>query len=144
MDNLYVVLDVTESSHVTREKSSDDDWDRDDTHTDWSINGLRIGTNAALYGVPVGDVNAGDTVQALWAIYSTGDSFGSDVDGALEFIGVNKDPEIANMNYVNLNSGSDFFVNDKGESIKIYVPWNGYFESLTGIYQETFVVAGSA
>jgi hypothetical protein len=73
MNYVYVVTDSR--TQVTRQRDYEDEWDRDDTYTSWSVNGVLLskGDRWDTGEVPVDfDVKPGDTVYLLYAIYSTG------------------------------------------------------------------------
>jgi hypothetical protein len=146
-------LDVTTNCcGGSSRESSNDGWDRGDTYTQWTVNGLRL-TNRE-YGDVTADfeVQAGDTVYLVYAIYSTGDSFGHDTNANIEFITVHKDRAIAEANERALNGKTTYLVKggnydwnvnlqtDTGIVFPYHVPWLGYFESLTGVYVESFTV----
>jgi hypothetical protein len=142
-------------SHTTRHPDTNDRWDRGNTHSNWTVSGLRL-TNRE-YGDVTADfeVMAGDVLYMVYAIYSTGDSFGRDENGRIDYITVHKSGEIARANEKALNAKTtlkgkngdyEWNVNlqtDSGIVFPYHVPWLGYFESLTGVYVEAFEVRPS-
>jgi hypothetical protein len=147
-------LEVISSGYgdTTRAPATDDRWDRGDTSTHWVVSGLRL-TNRA-YGDVTADfeVKPGDVLYLVYAIYSTGDSFGRDTNARIEYITVHKDYEIAKANEQvlrgktssrNKRGDYEWSVNlqtDSGIVFPYHVPWLGYFESLSDIYIESYTV----
>ena len=85
------------------------------------------------------DCKVGDDVYVLWAIWSTGDSFGFAEGGQSEVIGVFKNEKLANDNKRLLNDathGIVKIVTDDGSKFEYYIPWGGYFENLDEIKVE--------
>ena len=149
-----IKLGVHVDSHVTttRERDTDDSWDRGSTSTTWYVNSIALPRkleNEYKSGGPrdtidyEGEVNLGDEMYLLYAVYSTGDSFGHDADGMIDFISVHKDPAVAQYNHDQLNgaSGTVKLKSDDGTEWNYYVPWNGYFESLSYINVDSFNVS---
>lgn len=151
-------LNVITNSYenTTREASTDDRWDRGNTHTSWSVNGLRLVDQEYSDVTADFEVKEGDTVYLVYAIYSTGDSFGHDENSRIEYITVHKDRSIAEANERALNGKTsnqdkngkyDWSINlqtDSGIVIPYFVPWLGYFESLSGVHVESFVVEAAS
>jgi len=98
-------LKVIHTSHTTttRKPISDDEWDRGTTHTSHSIEGIAIGSDYHGLNLP-GKVNNGDVVWLVYAVYSTGDSFGNDDDAECEFFTVHRDEAVAKYNAKLLSS----------------------------------------
>jgi hypothetical protein len=141
--NLWVVANSHE--RVTRGSNSNDPWSSEDTHTSWSVTGIRMSSPYASYGDITADfeVKQGDVLHLVYAIYSTGNSFGMAENGRIDYITVHKDRSIAEMNAEVLRTKkqdehySDWNAiihTDSGILIPYHVPWLGYFESLTGVY----------
>jgi hypothetical protein len=135
-------------TYKTREPNSDDDWDRGDTHTDHTVNGLVIGEDSNC--LSLADVAVGDKIWLVYAIYSTGDSFGHDSNEQIEFFTVHRNEEVARYNArvlegfdsnADYNRRNKFFLSlDDGTQFQTVPPWCGYFESLSAVYCECFVV----
>jgi hypothetical protein len=160
-DKLYV--NTTHYQEVTR-CATEPEWDRDDTYTSWTVDGVSLSKNTGWEQeeVPVDfGVEKGDTVYLLYAIYSTGDSFGRDDCANLENILIFKDHEKAeaakkairnhydrcNRWYDGDDKIEDFnqqfslmLKTETGLEYELHVPWTGYFESLDRVEVEPFVV----
>ena len=67
-----------------------DEWSRDSTSTEWTVNGVSIGDDRYELSLP-GEVKAGDTVWLVWAVWSDGDSFGHDAGARIDFVTVHRD-----------------------------------------------------
>jgi len=125
--------------------SSDDAWDRPNTDSSWTFEDYcAIGERApesfpynSLYYPYEKEMNVkkGDTVFFVVPVWSTGDSFGWDGDYYAEIFGVFLDEKEADdfANQLNNANGYTPIINFNGEERKIYIPWNGYFESLSYI-----------
>ena len=84
------------------------------------------------------DIPSGSNALVVWAIYSSGDSFGRASMGRTEILGIFLDMKSANelMHYVVDNKKSDSIklTTSDGQVFKMkYVPWHGYFESLDSV-----------
>jgi hypothetical protein len=91
------------------------------------------------------DIQAGMTAIVVWAIWSTGDSFGTSKCDSAEAMGIFVDPEAATQfaSVLEKFSGGDGAGHNcleittiDGQHHKVYVPWVGYFE-----YFETIEVS---
>lgn len=131
-----VELIVDESVSITR-RASRDEWDRDDTYTTWYVQGAKIGDGYKSCPYP-DELKVGDAVYCVYVVYSTGDSFGIDDHGRLEFISVHKNKDLAQKNAneierksgYNADAGPIIIEHDDGTKITMrYVPWDGYFEN---------------
>jgi len=131
---------------------------RGTTTTRWDVRGLKLkGTEDHSYGYrETVDVNfepvKGKLYHLLYAVYSTGDSFGHDEGRCFEAIGLYKSRKVAEENEKRLLEGKP---SKKGEwgmeqvLLKLegttkqhpyYRPWNGYFESLDRLEVLTLVL----
>ena len=125
--------------YVTRERNPDDQWDRDDTRSEHTMQYISIAKEGDWNTITYpGEVKPGDKVYLLFAVYSTGDSFGHDEDRSVELISVHKDLNCAKYNYkmlegVNKDSYSAQveLSQDNGTTWKMNPPWCGYFERLS-------------
>lgn len=127
---------------TTREADHTDEWDRDDTDRENSIEGISK-TGGYLDGTVSFDLVPDKPYYLLYGIYSTGDSFGHD-SGRIEFVDLYESEAFAKDMQKRLethdqkNSGYNvrnpqWSVKLKTESGKRYdfhVPWLGYFEAL--------------
>lgn len=138
-------VDYTGYTSVTREADPEDSWSRESTYTDYHFNHLTLlpeGTRGADTYIPE-TVAKGTYLFVLIAIYTTGDSFGSDT-ASPEFLGTFKTYEEAEnlrdqiMKYASEGSYRGFscdwpyegVVTLHGKEQKICFPWSGYFERL--------------
>ena len=78
------------------------------------------------------DLVAGETIYAVTAVWSTGDSFTSSSGARFDFCIVNRDPEKAEANRKLLEDAesSVTLVRDDGSHIQYHPGWLGYFENL--------------
>lgn len=135
------------------EEGDDEQWGRRDCmSTSHDIRGLRIVRNYGDVIFP-GIVKNGDQLYLLYAIYSTGDSFGFD-EGSITFIDVFKSKEKADAAYAAVAKGKKVespyggspsdgyeYLNEAGTLVKCgFAPWAGYFERLSSLNLESFVV----
>jgi len=135
--NKIYVVDIVDNGYteVTRHADPDERWDGDDLSTDHSIEGFNLRKES------YGDLEVGfepdfdKTYFLLYGIYSTGDSFHHE-EGRIEFVDLYEDGEVAWENYRRLEASNEYTVTLKHETGKeygFYVPWRGYFESLTSL-----------
>ena len=128
------------TSWVTRERNPDDEWDRDNTASEHTLQSIMIagqpGYSTLAYP---GKVLPGEKVYLVYAVYSTGDSFGHDEDRCVELVSVHKNIDVARANLELIkNSHSNDYTHqlvlsqDNGQTWKISPPWCGYFETLYG------------
>lgn len=145
---VFTKLDVEVGSRevVTRQGDKDDEWDHDDTSTDWWFKSAHLTKNQEDYSDAIypGFLEAGDVVHIVWAVWSTGDSFGRSEHGQMEVISVHKDPVVALNNRKSLedcqNHGPVNIYQDDGSVYQYYVGWNEYFESLSYVQVQTAMV----
>jgi hypothetical protein len=167
-------LDVfySEYSDVTQAADPEDAWSRDSTRSSWDVHGIALSDKypEVTACFPVAD---GDTVYLLYAIYSTGDSFGHDEDGRISFIEVFKTLEKAETAAKAIREHCDWYtgmhnrwtpmsakdrkavqkkysseytvsiVRENGEKMDVHASWNGYFESLSYVEVASFVVGAN-
>ena len=126
---------------ITSEVDPDDEWSRPSTETQYSIDGFEVHKREAdgyelqtLY-----EPQHGVDYYLLYAVYSTGDSFGHDDGGGIEFIGFYTDSEKwigeENQRRIDTNSYDSGSYNitllsPRAKEFKLYPPWTGYFEHL--------------
>lgn len=117
----YIGVNATEHVSETSEPDPNDRWDRASTCTDWTINGIKVSRKEGYQLLPI-EIDAGHPVYVVYAIWSTGDSFGHDENYGCEAMAVLPTREEADKEVARLKEVKDYSV-----------PWNGYFESLTTI-----------
>lgn len=130
---------------VTRQ-SSGDQYDRDDTSSSHNIEGFHaaLETDNTYFDLTVPfEPEFGKTYYLLYAVYSTGDSFGHDAGHGIEYIGFYRDEELdvakENQRRIetharNARSPQSYSITLKtpsgGRTFDQTTPWVGYFESL--------------
>lgn len=136
----YIEVDADKCVYETRAADPDDSWDRGNTAAHWTINGLRLveSDGYRVHEVPF-DAVAGKRYHLVYAIYSTGDSFGHDDAACLEIIGVFEDEELAHR-AAEAARGDGPCINELGEEYEMSRPWQGYFESLDELSVRAFVL----
>jgi len=148
-----IYIDYSSYTTVTNSADPDDEWDRDDTSTDYYVNGLTLEPNGSFeYCYYPGEVKEGDKIYLVYAVYSTGDSFHRDERGCIDFVGVYKDKATADLvaHVLEKHSTEDNMygeakwtakiVLDNGTEYDYHVGWVGYFEHLDYISVEEFIV----
>lgn len=89
------------------------------------------------------EVSVGERVYVLYMRYSSGDSFGRS-SGNAEIIWVFKSKEVAEATKVLWENIGDEWgvetVTDSGKSLKLSNPAAGYFENVSSINLETYIV----
>lgn len=91
-------------------------------------------TNGSYYNIITKiDIKSDKTYYLVVVIYSTGDSFGKDINSSVEYIEMYEDEKMA-MNvrdFIETNKDErDLEVPlNNGKPIHLYPPWNGYFEN---------------
>lgn len=90
------------------------------------------------------DLEPGTPLFVVYAVWSSGDSFGSDHCGSYEFLSITTDMDRALRNMSALKqSGEAVIENDNGTTMKIgWKPWSGYFESLDELAIATVMFMG--
>lgn len=133
----------------TRDPDPDDRWDRGNTSTSHYIQGISI-VDTEVSDFNLENIKVGDVVYVIYAIYSTGDSFGNDTCGGFEVIIMNSNSDIATKNYDiivknqnNRDRGTVELTLDNGNIMSYYPPWNGYFENLEDLRLESYCVSMS-
>lgn len=156
---------------VTQEADPNNEWDRGSTSTSWTVGGIVLASKKDMPDLTACfPVKAGDTVHVVFAVYSSGDSFGQDEHGNIEFIDVYKTAAKAARAAKAVRGHANWYrdINDRwspmtakerrlaektydnlyhvdvvredGSQKNIYASWNGYFESLSYVEVATFVV----
>jgi hypothetical protein len=148
---VFLHLDADGYTEVTREADPDDQWSASDTATTWHVNGISLSDRDGHQAMPADfPVEVGDTVHAVYAVYSTGDTFHRADGEYLEIISFHKDANVASKNLAGLNArrdhgsaGNDYKMTityDSGATVERHCPWDGYFESLDYVSMSTFTV----
>lgn len=134
-----LAVSYSTNSWTTRERNPDDEWDRDNTASEHTMQNICI---AGQFNYPTitypGVVEPGEKVYLVYAVYSTGDSFGHDEDRCVELVSVHKNIDVARENLQKIQASKDddytsklVLSQDNGQTWTINPPWCGYFESLT-------------
>lgn len=136
----YIRVLYNEYTEVTRVADSDDEWNRDDTSTTYSIGNVRVVPEREWFDFPVGFTpERGESYWLVYVVYSTGDSFGYDENGGIEFIDLYRTLEEAQAvvdaieeNDRGANEYSIPIRNSVGDEYNLSCSaWTGYFENLT-------------
>lgn len=146
--DLYVKYNS--DKYTTREADADDEWDRGNTTSKHVLEYISLAAESAYSTVTYpGEVKVGEKIYLLYAVYSTGDSFGHDEDACIELISVHKNLDVARFNYETIKNNTDKrydvqleLSQDNGQTWKMSPPWNGYFESLSYLKIAGFTVRG--
>lgn len=92
------------------------------------------------------DATSGETIWVLSMIYTSGDSFGGS-SGNGEVIWVFKTKEAADKAAQAIEDNADEweinFKLESGKSVKLSNPAAGYFENISALYVEPFVLVGN-
>jgi hypothetical protein len=133
---------------------------RGTTTTRWDVRGLKlIESNEDRYGRGIHEIvevnfepHKGKLYHLLYAVYSTGDSFGHDEGRCFEVIGLYKSRKVADENLKRLHEGKPSVKGDWGAELvsmkfegtkkphNYYRPWGGYFDRLDRLEVESFVL----
>ena len=148
--DLYVKYNS--NKYTTQEADTNDEWDRGNTASSHTLEYVSLATESAYSTVTYpGEVKVGEKIYLVYAVYSTGDSFGHDEDACIELISVHKNLDVARFNYQkvkdSVNKNYDFKLEisqDNGQVVPVSTPWNGYFESLSYVKVAGFTVHQSA
>lgn len=140
----YIEIVDNQHTHTTREPYTDDTWDRGDSETYHSIEGIRVVDTARYHDLVVEFEIIPDKVYYLVSVsYSTGDSFGR-YEGQLDHIDLFQTNEAAEA-LAKLISANERPSSKKSKSIIKYKTengtevecycgsWKGYFESFNGV-----------
>ncbi len=130
----YLELIYSSYSEDTSEVDPEDSWDRPNTATTYDVRGLKLVDQDGYKRLPVDDdVSVGDDLWVVYAVYSTGDTFGHDEGGGFEWLSYHRTEEAAQKAKSDDEQGSDFITLDNGKQQKFYRSWDGYFESLDSL-----------
>jgi hypothetical protein len=139
-------IEVDSFTETTREQDSTDSWDRGDSDTYHTFLGVRRSDTPEIASSL--DISVGTECYVVWAIWSTGDSFGHDSGSQKNLLGVFLDEnsalalekEIERNDRENPNSFSFFFTTPDKQEITVHQSWHGYFDSLDSVRVEKAVM----
>lgn len=141
---MYLRLKTSSDTYITQDADPEDEWSRDSVGKNWSIEGVELSRADGEHCLaPDFPAAVGDEVYAVYAVYSTGDTFGHEDGAYLEVISFHKSKEIAEKNLAAMSShaGGQMTIHfDGGGVVGRYCPWDGYFESLDYARCELFIV----
>jgi hypothetical protein len=106
----YVRVNRRSYTEVTEYADPEDEWSRESTATDHSIESIEVTRGKNSYydlAVPF-EVDPSREYYLLYAIYSTGDSFGTDA-GQIEYVGLYEDKNVAYENQRRIEQHSDTY-----------------------------------
>ena len=96
---VYLHLEASGYTEVTREADPDDEWGANDTATTWYVNGITLSDDDGQHALPADfPVEVGDRVYVVYAVYSTGDTFHRAEGEYLEVISFHKTETLAAQN----------------------------------------------
>lgn len=139
-----VFINVRSSSSITRWADRNDDWDRDDTYTDHTINGISLSQgNSFSYESMMACFRPtpGEVYYLVYANYDTGDTFGRD-QGNIDFVDLYTDEtlawDMARMLEREAKEGQWVYnvTMQNGNTYKYYAPYVGYFDNLNYVRVE--------
>lgn len=143
MSVLYIQDESYTEKTTSEPPENEDPYYRDSTHTTHSIQGISLKKRGSRYNETL-ELDYQPDADALhylvYALYSTGDSFGHD-SGRIEFIDLFKTESDANDCHELLKKAKDGSARIKSGGGKAYtfsVPWIGYFDRLESIEIESF------
>ena len=148
----FVYIEYSSRSYDVGDYDPEDRWDRPDSETIYDVKGFvsRSHPNdgdSDMYRNTVNclsvpfkpEIENGKVYFFVYAVYSTGDSFGYDRNGGIEELGLFERREDANRcrnmalePEIN-GSHSIQLINNEGIEYKTHCPWFGYFENLEDI-----------
>lgn len=133
----YLEVEHDHFQDVSEPPDPNDSWSRGTTISIHTVNGLKKVNEKDFFDLIIDEkVRKGTGLYVVYGIYTTGDSFGTDVDGRIEFFSVHRKEEVAlrNADILRKASGNNVKLRiDSGEIFETYIPWNGYFERLTEV-----------
>jgi hypothetical protein len=90
--NTAFKVDYRSYREDTSTPDPEDEWDRANTHTDHSVEGIKVVDDNSFDVIGAFEIDPANpgVVYLVYAIYSTGDSFGHDSGYGIEFISVFK------------------------------------------------------
>lgn len=147
----YLHLLAESQTAVTRDRDPGDRWSGEDTSRSWTVTGIALSDKDGCDALPADfPVALGDTVYAVYAVYSTGDSFSRNKGANLEVVAFYKTAEKAHTAAAAISKRKrdreqDFKMSvelGSGGVVKLYCQWDGYFESLDYVRVESFAVGG--
>ena len=142
-DTLFLKLDTEEREYVTGAADPDDEWDRDDTRSEWDIKGLTLVTEKDGY-----DFLTRTKQDRYWVVvefYDTGDSFSRHENCMAEiYLGhTREDAEYVAQEFVKATKAAKddhsyrYSVTlpdpHTGEEMTLHLNSVGYFEHLVGV-----------
>ena len=131
--NIHVIDKTRERSHGDAEPGTGPYRDRGTTTTSHQIKGFTVSRDEKSYrDFPVDfEPQYGLAYYLLYAIYTTGDSFGRDHGAGIEYYGLFKPEEVEAgkrlMAALKANK-KEYSIEHEGKTY--HCPWTGYFESL--------------
>ena len=146
MTNIHrIQIDITERQYETSESDPDDKYDRANTDTDRSIHGFKVVNEDTYSDFPVDFLpEYGIPYLLLYAVWSTGDSFGHDSRSHIEYYGLFRADQAefvtrlkAFLEAQKRELDDEYDEMREFEGKKYCFPWNGYFDSLSEVEIET-------
>lgn len=122
------IIDET-SCYSDEPSDEEDEWYRPNSYTDHEITGFKI--DSGYFDLATDFVPEYNTpYYLLFAVWSSGDSFGYDSGAYIEYFGLFENEEIAKLNEQRINDKKENLLTDFGMDIPLHIPWDGYFDGL--------------
>jgi len=150
LKGLVYSIEIDDNAYTrdTSEADPNSSYDRPDTSTSHNIEGFKVFEGDIYSDLQVlYEPMPGEEYYLLYVVYSTGDSFGHDSGGNIEYIGFYTEAElhIARENkrrieedeYSRGGSFSVDLLSQQGQEYQLSTPWKGYFESLDSVDIQT-------
>lgn len=152
-------------THNTGGYDPEDSWSRDSTETGWSIRGCGEFVPVKYQAFDDIETDLTGDLYALYAVHSSGDSFGHDSGAYFQLIWVFDKLDMAQAAMKTIQDHADWYRDrhgyrpkktkdnrfkdeysvevdiGKGKPMSVYASWNGFFESLNEIDIYQFRIA---
>ncbi len=151
VQDVYVI--ASSQTIVTRPRRENDPWDQDDTSTSWNLVGISTDKEKFGYKERVSvnfDIDPREHYYLLYAVYSTGNSFGNAIGYHFEAIDLYKCPKKAREALKIIEDNEDCVISNQKKTLELLtedgkvheytIPWQGYFEGLDYVKVEMVYV----
>jgi hypothetical protein len=135
-----IYLDYEKHVINTGGYDADDSWSRDSTRSEYSF--IQLTKDDPHHYRCAYPIDISGEVWFIYAIWSTGDTFGHDEASEIELLYVSPSKENAEKVYNALRTSTDYTVNITvdGREETFHCGWHGYFESLDDLVLESTVL----
>lgn len=133
---LYAIEIIEERIvNVTSEADPDDDYSSDSTFCHHDIKGFKVVDSSKFNHLLVDfEPVINEDYYLLYAVYSTGDSFGCDDSSGIEYFGLYKQDQLAtadkNLESIkkSADNGQMTLTGIDGQTVQLQCPWGAIFE----------------